>query len=96
MKKYATEPDSAADARKNTMLTMVSTRISTMVRTTNVATRNMPPIRKKTFENVMVATARSSRRLNTASKVTLLGSRPSLTRIRSRFVAANSRARWNI
>ena len=58
---------SAAAARKKTPLMMHSTRSGTIVRTTNVRIKNIPPARNSTFANVILARTMSSRRLNIAS-----------------------------
>src|SRR5215471_888719 len=82
---------------KNTLLMMPITRSGTIVRTISVATKNTAPVKASMFASVMWVSPTSIRRLTTASKVRLLGSRPSCSRISSirrlRVTAAMMRSR---
>src|SRR5262249_2638461 len=82
---------------KNTLLMMPMMRSGTIVRTIRVATKNTAPVKASMFASVMWVSPTSIRRLTTASKVRLLGSRPSCSRISSirrlRVTAAMVRSR---
>src|SRR6201987_5326601 len=82
---------------KNTLLMMPIMRSGTIVRTNSVATKNTAPVKASILARVICVSPTSTRRLSTASKVMLLGSRPSCSRISSirrlRVTAETMRAR---
>src|SRR6266550_2679347 len=77
---------------------MFATRSGTMVCVSSVATKKIAPTRANKLARVILASTISSRRLNNASDVTLLGSRPSWIRIFAtrKLSAAVSRIRSSI
>src|SRR6516225_2295490 len=82
---------------KNTLLMMPIMRSGTIVRTIKVATKNTAPVKASMLASVMWVSPTSMRRFTTASKVMLLGSRPSCSSISSirrlRVTAATMRSR---
>src|SRR6266702_1056639 len=97
-RKVATLPASAAKPAKNAQPTTFATRSGTMVCVSSVATKKIAPTRANKLARVILASTISSRRLNNASDVTLLGSRPSWIRIFAtrKLSAAASRIRSSI
>ena len=70
------DPVSAPKQAKNAQPIMFATRSGTIVCVSRVATKKMAPISANVLARLMLATKISSSRLNSASQVTLLGSRP--------------------
>src|ERR1700731_1935995 len=97
-RKVVAVPVSAPEAAKKAQPIMFATRSGTIVCVSKVATKKIAPTRANMLARVMLASTSSSRRLNNASDVMLLGSRPSWIRIFAtlRLFAAVSRMRSSV
>ena len=91
-------PASAPNPTKNVQPIILATRSGTIVCVSRVATKKTEPTRANMLARVMLASTISRRRLNNASYVMLLGSRPSWIRIFAtlRLFAAVSRMRSSV